>query len=65
MKRRRMKRTNGRPRVDPKDASVQVCVTLPARRFDKFCTEARRDQVSIPEVIRRRLADADDEDDGD
>jgi hypothetical protein len=45
----------GRPRVDPDDLSVQVCVTLSSRQYDSYATTARRSDISVPEVIRRRL----------
>lgn len=45
----------GRPPLDANDESVQVGVSLPAKRFDELCDIARRQDVSIPEVIRRIL----------
>jgi hypothetical protein len=45
----------GRPRVDPQDASVQVCVTMSARQYDALATAARRTDRSVPEVIRQHL----------
>lgn len=48
----------GRPRVDPDDDSVQVCVTLPASRYDQVYRDAQRAEISIPEAIRRQLAAA-------
>jgi hypothetical protein len=45
----------GRPPIDPEDASVQVGVTLPAREFDRLCRSALAHEVSVPELIRRRL----------
>jgi len=48
-------KSNGRPRVDPDDQSVQVCVTLPSRQYDSFASTARRSDISVPEVIRRQL----------
>lgn len=48
----------GRPRIDPSDTSVQVCLTMSARSFDQACADARRADVSVPEVLRRQLAAA-------
>jgi hypothetical protein len=49
-----MKQT-GRPRIDPDDYSVSVSVSLPSRQYDQFYRQARRDDISIAEVIRRHL----------
>lgn len=49
-------RRPGRPAVDADDTSVHVGVTLPAKQFDRFCREALREDISVPEVIRRELA---------
>lgn len=45
----------GRRPIDPTDRSVYVGVTLPARQFDEFSKQALRENVSIPEIIRREL----------
>ena len=45
----------GRPRIDPTDASVECCVTLPAKTYDELDARARRERVSIPELVRRAL----------
>ena len=50
------KRRPGRPSVDEDDQSVYVGVTLTAAQYDDFCKQALRDEVSLPEVIRRELA---------
>jgi hypothetical protein len=51
-----MKRlTRGRPRVEDADDTVRVEVTLPAYQYDYLYATARRTEVSVPEVIRRRL----------
>jgi hypothetical protein len=51
-----MKRTPpGRPRVDKNDDSVHVGVTLPAKQYDQYSTRAIREDVSVPEIIRREL----------
>jgi hypothetical protein len=59
------KNRGGRPRVDPADRSVSVCVTVPARRYDRLCREAHRDNVSIAEAFRRHLPVEDDDRDDD
>jgi hypothetical protein len=51
-----MKRT-GRPRVDADDESINVHLQLPARQYDRLYQQAERDQISIPELIRRKLHD--------
>lgn len=51
-----MKRTHpGRPRVDDDDTSVEVGVTLPAKQFDAYARRALREDVTVPEIIRREL----------
>lgn len=44
-----------RPRLDPNDSSVYVGVTLPAKQFDELSKRAIREDVSVPEIIRRQL----------
>ena len=56
------KRPPGRPRVDEKDDSVRVCLTLSQRDYDRAYVEAQRAGVSIPEVLRRQLVRRDSED---
>ena len=51
-----MKRTPGRPRLDPRYRSVPVCVVVPGNQYDALYLRAQRDRVSVPEVIRRWLA---------
>lgn len=48
----------GRPPLAVGDPSVHVGVTLPGKQFDALCTHARREDLSVPEVIRRAIADA-------
>jgi len=48
-------RKPGRPPLDPNDPSVEVCVALPAKRYDDLYTRARLERVSIQELIRRSL----------
>lgn len=50
-----MKRTPGRPPLDEDDVSVPVCVTLPAKQYDEYAKRALREDVSVPEIIRREL----------
>jgi hypothetical protein len=50
------KRRPGRPSVDGEDQSVYVGVTLTSAQYDDLCTQALREEVSVPEVIRRELA---------
>jgi hypothetical protein len=47
---------NGRPPLVPGDTPARVQVTLPSRVYDKADAIAKRDGVSIPEVLRRGLA---------
>lgn len=51
-----MKRPHpGRPPIDDEDTSVEVGVTLPATQFDAYAKQALREDVSVPEIIRRAL----------
>jgi hypothetical protein len=52
------KRPLGRPPLDATDPSVRVGLSLPAKQFDALCAEAQRAAVSVPEMIRRLLAEA-------
>jgi hypothetical protein len=52
------KRPTGRPPLDATDPTVRVGLSLPAKQFDALCVQAERAAVSVPEVIRRLLADA-------
>lgn len=45
----------GRPPLDERDTSVQVCVTLPSRQYDSYVKRALREDVSVPEIVRREL----------
>lgn len=45
----------GRPRVDPRDTSQTVTITLTTKQYDRLCREARRGDLSVPAVIRRAL----------
>ena len=53
-----MKRTHpGRPPLDDEDGSVEVGVTLPTKQFDAYARRALREDVSVPEIIRRELGE--------
>jgi hypothetical protein len=49
-----MKRT-GRPPLDDDDESVPLHLTVTAKQYDTLDGRARRDRVSIQEIIRRDL----------
>lgn len=49
------RKRKGRPTLDPHDTSASVCLVLPSKQFDQLDAEARRERVSLPELIRRRL----------
>lgn len=53
--RRKVARPPGRPPVDEHDTSVQVGVTLPSRKYDELCEQARKQGTSVPEVVRRLI----------
>ena len=46
----------GRPSIDPHDRSGHVLLTLPSKQLDDYCRQALREDVSVPEIIRRELA---------
>ena len=51
------RRRRGRPSIDgTDDPVVQVGVTLRKAYFDALCRQAKREGVSVPELIRRGLA---------
>jgi hypothetical protein len=51
-----MKRTHpGRPPLDEDDPSVSVSISMPSKQFLKYCQRAQREDVSVPEIIRRDL----------
>lgn len=45
----------GRPPLDTNDRTVPVSLGIPKKQFERLCTEARRDSVSVPEYIRRAI----------
>ena len=50
-----MPRRRGRPPVDPAGRSVTLSITLTQQDFDRYCVQAVRAAVSVPEIIRREL----------
>lgn len=52
-----MKRPPGRPPLDTNDPSVEVCVTLPSKKYDDLYKRARIERTTVPELIRRKLDD--------
>jgi hypothetical protein len=49
-------RRPGRPRLDPDHLSTAVHLRLPGDAYDALYQLARREHVSVPEIIRRHLA---------
>lgn len=47
----------GRPRLDPDDTTVTICVRFSPDRYDVLFAEAQRERVSVPELLRRALAE--------
>jgi len=45
----------GRPPLDPQERSVKVTISLPAKHYDRYCADARKLDMSLPEAIRRDL----------
>jgi hypothetical protein len=43
----------GRPRLDEHDESVGVHVRMTAKQYDDVFDRARRERVTVPEIIRR------------
>jgi hypothetical protein len=50
-----MIRRPGRPPLDEADPSVEMCLTIPSKRYDDLYARARAERVTVPEVIRRVL----------
>ena len=59
------RRPGGRPPLDPSDpdGSTDVHVRLPVREYDELYAAARASRVSVPELIRRRVRQAQDDPD--
>jgi hypothetical protein len=53
-----MKR-NGRPPLDDASPSARICVSMPQKQLDDLCREAVTKAISVPEVIRQKLRQAD------
>jgi hypothetical protein len=49
-------RRPGRPPLDPDHPSTAVNLRLPSSEYDALFQIARREHVSVPEIIRRHLA---------
>lgn len=51
------KRRPGRPSIGAGDGGgvVELGITFPVREYDAMCRVARRHDISVPELIRRRL----------
>jgi hypothetical protein len=45
----------GRPPLDANDPSVHVGVSLPSKKFDELCDKARRNDVTLSEMLRRMI----------
>lgn len=50
-----MKPSPGRPPLAEDDISVPLCLTLPSKQYDEYAKRAIREDVSVPEIIRREL----------
>jgi hypothetical protein len=51
-----VKRTKqGRPPLDDKDPSEHICLSVPGKQFDELDARARRERVTIQEIIRRDI----------
>src|SRR4029077_20124453 len=49
-----MKRA-GRPPLDTTDFTVEMCVSLPSKRYDDLYRRGRAERVTVPELVRRML----------
>jgi len=56
-------RRPGRPPLDPNHRSIPVTVRLSPSQYDDAHQQARRERITLPELIRRRLSDDDEADD--
>jgi hypothetical protein len=48
----------GRPPLVVGDIPARVHITMPSSQYDKVHEVAKREEISVPEVIRRRLDQA-------
>jgi hypothetical protein len=51
----RQPKPTGRPPLAVDDETVRVGVSLPAKQYDGYAKRALREDVSVPEIIRREL----------
>jgi hypothetical protein len=52
---KRPRRRPGHPPLDDDDPSAHITLTMPSKQLDAFCRRALREDVSVPEIIRRTL----------
>jgi hypothetical protein len=50
-----MTKRTGRPPLDATDPTVEMCLSLPSKRYDELYRQARAERVSVPELVRRTL----------
>ena len=48
-------RRRGRPRLDPDQSSIRVCLAIPEDQYDLAYQRAGRDRQKVPDVIRTAL----------
>lgn len=51
------RRRRGRPSLDPRDRSVQLCLTIPAARYDAYARRALERGISVASIVRADLAE--------
>ena len=49
------RRRTGRPPLDPHDPTVELCISLPSKRYDDLYRRAGMARVTVPELVRRLL----------
>jgi hypothetical protein len=52
-----MTRRRGRPALDPNDRQVPLTIRVSSKQFDALCHKAHELRVSVPELVRRQLAE--------
>lgn len=57
------RRPTGRPPLQRGDPSVNVNFRVPGTQYDRLEQQARNGRMTVPELIRRRLADDDEGED--
>jgi hypothetical protein len=50
-----MSKRPGRPRLAAGDTSTPILLTVPTKQYDELARQAIRRDISIAEVVRRRL----------